>query len=75
MTKVEHVGYLSDLFTSPSLRGEGVGLSLIEAVRNQAKVGGIARVYWPTHESNTAGWQLYDQVAKQLGFIVHARDP
>ncbi len=75
MTKIEPVCYLSDLFTSPSLRGKGVGRSLIEAVCTQAKANGASRVYWQTHESNAAGRQLYDKVAKHLGFIVYSRDP
>ncbi len=75
MTKIEQVCYLSDLFTLPSLRGKGVGRSLIEAVCIQAKAAGAPRVYWQTHESNAAGRQLYDKVAKHLGFIVYSRDP
>ena len=75
MTKIEPVCYLSDLFTLPSLRGKGVGRSLIEAVCTQAKANGASRVYWQTHESNAAGRQLYDKVAKHLGFIVYSRDP
>ncbi len=70
MTRIEHVCYLSDLFTSPSLRGRGIGRSLIEAVCVQARAVAARRVYWQTHESNGAGRQLYDQVAKHHGFIV-----
>ena len=75
MTKIEQVCYLSDLFTTPSLRGKGIGRSLIEAVCVQAKAAGAPRVYWQTHESNAAGRQLYDKVAKHLVFIVYSRDP
>lgn len=75
MTKIDRVCYLSDLFTLPSLRGKGIGRSLIEAVCTQAKANGASRVYWQTHESNAAGRQLYDKVAKHLGFIVYSRDP
>lgn len=75
MTKLEHVCYLSDLFTQSSLRGKGIGRALIEAVCSQAKAAGASRVYWQTHESNSAGRQLYDKVAKHLGFIVYSRDP
>jgi len=75
MTKVEHVCYLSDLFTSPSLRGKGIGRALIEAVCVQAKASGASRVYWQTHETNAAGRLLYDKVAKHHGFIVYSRDP
>ena len=75
MTKIEPVCYLSDLFTLPTLRGHGIGRSLIEAVCAQAKLAGASRVYWQTHDSNAAGRQLYDKVAKHLGFIVYSRDP
>jgi GNAT superfamily N-acetyltransferase len=75
MTKVEHVCYLSDLFTPQTLRGRGIGRALIEAVCVQAKAAGAPRVYWQTHETNAAGRLLYDKVAKHHGFIVYSRDP
>jgi GNAT superfamily N-acetyltransferase len=75
MTKVEHVCYLSDLFTLQSLRGKGIGRALIEAVCVQARLAGAPRVYWQTHESNAAGRLLYDKVAGNHGFIVYSRDP
>lgn len=75
MTKVEPVCYLSDLFTLNSLRGQGIGRALIEAVCVQAKAAGAQRVYWQTHESNAAGRRLYDKVATNHGFIVYSRDP
>ena len=74
MTRVEHICYLSDLFTLPSMRGRGVGRSLIEGVCTQAKAAGATRVYWQTHETNAAGRLLYDKVAKHSGFIVYASD-
>lgn len=75
MTKVENVCYLSDLFTPQSLRGQGIGRALIEAVCSRAKAAGAARVYWQTHETNAAGRLLYDKVARHHGFIVYSRDP
>ena len=74
MTRVEHICYLSDLFTLPSMRSRGVGRSLIEGVYTQAKAAGATRVYWQTHETNAAGRLLYDKVAKHSGFIVYASD-
>ena len=73
-TRVEHICYLNDLFTLPTLRGKGVGRSLIEAVCVQAKTSGALRVYWQTHETNAAGRLLYDKVATHHGFIVYSRD-
>ncbi|PRC94224.1 GNAT family N-acetyltransferase [Solimicrobium silvestre] len=71
-TKIEMVCYLQDLFTDPSVRGRGVGRSLIQGVTETARSAGINRVYWHTHESNSAARLLYDQVAKHTGFIVYA---
>jgi GNAT superfamily N-acetyltransferase len=66
--------YLQDLFTLASERGHGVGRHLIEAVCERAKTAGTNRVYWHTHESNTAGRMLYDKVAENRGFMVYTRD-
>lgn len=64
--------YLQDLYTLPAARGRGVGRALIEAVYARAREQGLQRVYWQTHESNAAGRRLYDQVAKNEGFIVYS---
>ena len=64
--------YLQDLFTLPAARGKGVGRAMIEAVYMRALAQGVQRVYWQTHESNTAGRRLYDQVATNEGFIVYS---
>jgi hypothetical protein len=40
----------------------------------QAKAVGAARVYWQTHQTNTAGRLLYDKVARHLGFIVYSHE-
>ena len=74
MTRVEDVCYLSDLFTLASMRGRGIGRSLIEAVYEQARAAGAKRVYWQTQASNSAGRLLYDQVARHHGFIVYSRE-
>lgn len=65
--------YLQDLFTEESQRGHGVGRKLIEAVYEQARQAKCARVYWLTHETNTAARQLYDKVAVDSGFIVYRK--
>ena len=74
MTRIESICYLSDLFTSPAHRGRGVGRLLIEGVCERARAAGATRVYWQTHETNTPGRRLYDQVARHLGYIVYSRD-
>jgi GNAT superfamily N-acetyltransferase len=65
--------YLQDLFTTEAARGKGVGRALIEAVYEQARLAGSARVYWQTHETNHTAMQLYDKVAERSGFIVYRK--
>ena len=65
--------YLQDLFTSDAARGQGVGRALIHAVYERAKAAGSPRVYWQTHETNTAAMSLYNRVAERSGFLVYRR--
>ena len=65
--------YLQDLFTKESVRGRGAGRKLINAVYEQARLAGISRVYWHTHESNGAAMKLYDKVAEKSGFVVYRK--
>ena len=65
--------YLQDLFTAEAARGKGVGRKLIEAVYEQAKLAGSARVYWLTHETNSTAMLLYDKVAERSGFLVYRK--
>ena len=55
-------------------RGRGVGRALIEAVYERARVAGVKRVYWHTHETNLIAMCLYDQVAKKLGAVMYRRE-
>jgi GNAT superfamily N-acetyltransferase len=66
--------YLQDLFTRESTRGKGVGRALIEAVCEQARLAGSARVYWHTHASNSTAMKLYDRVADHSGFVVYRKN-
>ena len=65
--------YLQDLFTDEAARGKGVGKALINAVYEQAALGGAGRVYWLTHETNLTAMRLYDQVAERSGFVVYRK--
>jgi GNAT superfamily N-acetyltransferase len=65
--------YLQDLFTTESTRGQGIGRKLIEAVYQQARLAGAARVYWLTHETNSTAMKLYDKVAERSGFVVYRK--
>lgn len=53
-TRIELAWYLQDLFTAPGSRGQGVGRTLIEAAYPAARLAGIRRIYWQTHETNAA---------------------
>ncbi len=65
--------YMQDLFTSPGVRGQGIGRSLIEGVYLAADAAGSGRVYWHTQDTNEAGRRLYDKMAEHAGFIVYVR--
>ncbi len=65
--------YLVDLYSTPRLRGKGIGRSLIEAVYEKADEHGCSQVYWLTQDFNEAGRRLYDKVAKLTPFIKYQR--
>jgi len=70
---VEPVCYMQDLFTDERARGLGVGRALIEEVYRCALSAGCTRLYWHTHETNSAAMTLYDKVAEKSGFIVYRK--
>jgi GNAT superfamily N-acetyltransferase len=72
-TSIEPTCYLQDLFTAGAARGKGVGRALIDAVYEQARMAGSARVYWQTHETNLTAMRLYDAVAERSGFVVYRK--
>jgi GNAT superfamily N-acetyltransferase len=67
------VCYLQDLFTCEAARGKGIGRALIHAVYEQARVGGVERVYWQTQETNATAMRLYDTMAERSGFVVYRK--
>lgn len=69
--QVHPICYLQDLFTAEASRGRGIGRALIQAVYERARAAGSSRVYWQTHETNTAAMCLYDQLAERSGFLVY----
>jgi GNAT superfamily N-acetyltransferase len=73
-TRLSMVCYLQDLFTEPTQRGKGIGRALIHGVYEQAKLVNMSRVYWTTHETNTAGRLLYDKVARHAGFLIYSQE-
>jgi GNAT superfamily N-acetyltransferase len=70
---IEPTCYLQDLFTVEAARGKGVGRMLIEAVYAQARLAGVAQVYWRTHASNATARRLYDLVAEESGSLVYKK--
>ena len=72
-TFIEPICYLQDLFTTEAARGKGVGRALIEGVYEQAKLAGLPRVYWQTHETNETAMQLYNKVADRSGFLIYRK--
>ena len=70
-TLIEPICYLQDLFTVQGLRGRGVGRALIGAVCERARLAGVQRLYWQTHETNHTAMRLYDSLAQRSGFVVY----
>ena len=68
-TWMDDVCYLQDLFVDSSVRGQGAGRALIEAVADAARRQGSPRLYWSTQESNATARLLYDRLATFTGFI------
>lgn len=48
------------MFVDPSVRGEGLGRKLIQAVADVAREMGCMRVQWVTKHDNTGARKLYD---------------
>jgi len=65
--------YLQDLFVAETERGRGLGRALIGAVEECARAAGASRIYWLTHETNTAARVLYDRLADRSGFIQYRK--
>ena len=71
--RTENVVYLQDLFADASVRGEGIGRRLIEAVYAAADAAGTPTVYWMTQEFNYSGRMLYDRIGTKTPFIKYQR--
>lgn len=71
--KLEDTCYLQDLYTAPSVRGQGVGARLIEAVYAAADAVRAPSVYWLTQDFNAPARRLYDAVGSLTPFIKYQR--
>lgn len=56
------VAILNDLYTSPKMRGKGIGKMLIEYCRVFAKENNAVRLQWVTAEDNIQAQKLYDSL-------------
>lgn len=70
--------YLQDLYADPSVRGQGIGRALIEAVYAAADAArpdpaAPSRVYWLTQEFNATARRLYDRIGIKTPFIKYGR--
>ena len=65
--------YMQDLFADPTVRGQGIGRALIEAVYAAADEKGAAQTYWLTQTSNTTARRLYDRLARETEFVKYQR--
>jgi GNAT superfamily N-acetyltransferase len=65
--------YLQDLYADPSVRGQGVGRALIEAVYAAADAAGVPTVYWLTQDFNKTARRLYDRIGVKTPFIRYNR--
>jgi len=54
--------YLEDLYVSETVRGGGIGHTLIFAVRARAVEAGCERLYWNTNVDNARARGLYDKI-------------
>ena len=70
---VENTCHLQDLYADPSVRGQGVGRRLIEAVYAAADAAGSPSVYWLTQHSNTDARTLYDRIGTLSPFVKYVR--
>ncbi len=65
--------YMQDLFVGASVRGDGIGGALIQAVYNDADKNDVARTYWLTASINATARKLYDHVASITPFVKYTR--
>lgn len=60
---------LEDLFVIPEIRGNGVGRTLIDAVKERAIAAGCSRLYWDTDRTNETARRLYDTYVEEAGKV------
>ncbi|MDB9965477.1 GNAT family N-acetyltransferase [Planktomarina temperata] len=71
--RAEDVCYLQDLYAKETVRGQGIGRALIEAVYAAADANGTPSVYWMTQAFNENARLLYDRIGTLTPFIKYSR--
>ena len=66
--------YLEDLYVDKTVRGQGIGRTLIEHIYDFATLQGCNRVYWTTQEDNTAARILYDTIANKTDMVQYRKN-
>lgn len=67
--ETQPVCFLEDLYVLPSARGRGIGMALLEWLRNAMRAEGWARLYWMTQAGNAQARRLYDRFAQADDFV------
>lgn len=65
--------YLEDLYVSPSVRGQGLGKTLIFRLTEIAREVGSRKVWWETQAHNDVARRLYDSVGELSEFVKYTR--
>lgn len=59
------IGFLDDLFVTPSARGQGIVEQLFEQLNSEAQSQGWPMVRWITADNNYRGRTVYDKLAEK----------
>lgn len=65
------VGFLDDLFVAPEHRGSGAVISLISALKEEARQYGWPFVRWITRDNNYRARAVYDRTAVQTDWVTY----
>ena len=68
------IGFLDDLYVLPQYRGNKIGLSLIENVRQIGKYKKWPYINWITKDNNYKARILYDKIAKKTDWNFYELD-
>lgn len=66
--------YLEDLYVDESIRGQGIGRTLIEHVYDFAAKKSCNRVYWTTQVNNAPARALYDKLATETDRVQYRKN-